>query len=189
MLDRPNVMLNQQPTKQVTKIPDQQNVILNQQNGEIDLMAAKKLKAGDVITVLDDVEHTMLFDPVVPVGNGAGKKWLYPDGTEVHEDQWLELYYALRETNTKQRNAICKIYHVSYQKLRLKYQPPDPLKEEKGLVVDKRAGLSGLQLVQYLEGEIKIHESAIEQLKEDIQVAKDEAMRELKAQMEALEKI
>ena len=151
-------------------------------------MSTKTLKKGDVIQLPDGTTHKMVFAPVEPTGKGQGKVW---EG--ITDDNWKDLYDALRDNTTKQRNFICEKYHVSYQKLRIQFQAPDPLRVRGAREArdELRAAVTGSasSRIAYKLKQIERLESDIARLKADIADLKVEAMEELTRQIEELDAI
>ena len=143
----------------------------------------KQIKKGDVISPMGGaLKHTVLFNPAKPSGIGAGREW-----PGVTDDMWKLLFNSLTDNSTKERNAICRIYSVSYQKL-LKYKTPEKTEQNRDKTVEKPPEPTSYKEVLVLKkAKIVEHEEAIAAIHIEIAGMRTLALKEAKAWIKELE--
>lgn len=177
-------------------------------------MSSPKYKESDTVTLESAKTFLIPWTPVEPTGKqGAGRKWVREDGSEVSNDEWKILHEQITNASDpryslKDRDEICAIYGTKWQTLQKKFRgknesnstrvngrgqplpPLAPLELKYGAKSKKFANpQTPNQKVGFLQERIESAEAHLVKLKADLEIAKAEGIAELEAQLEALRQL
>jgi len=147
---------------------------------------SNKLVAGYTIKLSTGREYMLPVTPAEPPeGSGAGKTW---NNTE---EEFAKVYHSLKDYKTQERNEVCELYHVSYQKLRKPFKDagmiPETGKFGRAVKVDS-SKLNTFALVEMKEGQLAQLLEKAEELKVEIAELKVDAIAEMEATLAQLKK-